>query len=83
MKNPIFDFQETRICLRKSSKTAVKIKRLSIPAQGQAIENLAVPKDPETSKVGIPVMRSVPATTVLPSHPNTPAAKPAVVGTSI
>jgi len=33
-KNPILAFQESSMRLRKGSATAVKIRRLSIPAQG-------------------------------------------------
>jgi len=41
-----FAFQEMFILFKKSKATAVKIRRLSMPAQGHAIANFAVPNEP-------------------------------------
>ena len=77
-----FAFQEMFILFKNNKVTAVKIRRLSIPAQGQAIANFAVPNEPVTCRVGIPVPNSVPEITVYPIKPKKPAAKEAVVGTN-
>ncbi len=47
-KKPILAFQEIFIRFKNSKATAVKISRLSIPAQGHAIVNFAVPNGPVT-----------------------------------
>jgi len=82
MKKPILIFQEIFILFKNRRATAVKISKLSIPAQGHAIANFAVPNAPVTCKVGIPVPISVPGTEVYPIRPKTPEARVAVVGTS-
>ena len=69
------------IRFKNSKATAVKISKLSMPAQGHAIANFAVPNAPVTCRVGIPVPISVPSTTVFPIKPKMPAARVAVVGT--
>ena len=79
-KNPTLAFQEIGIRCKNNKATAVKIRRLSMPAQGQAIANFAVPKDPVTCKVGMPF--SVPGKTAYPIKPRTKAASLAVVGTN-
>ena len=79
-KYPTLAFQESGIRCKNSRVTAVKIKRLSMPAQGQAIANLAVPKDPVTCNVGMPF--SVPGKTAYPIKHRTKAARVAVVGTN-
>ncbi len=81
-KEAYFAFQEIFIRFKNSKATAVKIRRLSIPAQGHATANFAVPIEPVTCRVGIPVPNSVPDITVYPIKPKTPAAREAVVGTN-
>ena len=81
MKYPALAFREIGICCKNSKATAVKMRRLSIPAQGQAIANFAVPIGPVVCRVGMPF--SVPSKVVDPIKPRTPAASVAVVGTKI
>ena len=65
-KKPILAFQEIFILFKNRRTTAVKISKLSIPAQGHAIANFAVHNAQVTCKVGIPVPISVPSTEVYP-----------------
>ena len=73
MKYPVLAFQEIGICCKNSKATAVKIRKLSIPAQGQAIANLAVPNGPVACRVGMPF--SVPIEVVHPIKFKTPSGK--------
>jgi len=82
VKKLILAFQEIFILFKNRRVTAVKISKLSIPAQGHAIANFAVPNAPVTCKVGIPVPISMPGIEVYPIKPKTPEARLAVVGTS-
>ncbi len=82
VKYPTFALQEMGIRFKNKRATAVKIRRLSMPAQGQAIANFAVPKAPVTWSVGIEVETSVPITTVFPIKLKMSPANEAVVGTS-